>query len=93
MPVLDQSLPFPLIEERAAPNMANGGLAVGTYQSLTPREAEVAVLVSKGLPNKVVARQLGVGEGTVKIHLNSIYRKLRVTNRVGLILSAISNSR
>jgi two-component system nitrate/nitrite response regulator NarL len=55
---------------------------------LTRRETEVAGLVSQGLANKVVAAQLGVTEGTVKIHLHSIYRKLRVSNRVGLILHA-----
>jgi DNA-binding NarL/FixJ family response regulator len=55
---------------------------------LTRREAEVAGLVSQGLANKVVAGQLGITEGTVKIHLYSIYRKLRVSNRAGLILRA-----
>ena len=55
---------------------------------LTRRETEVAGLVSQGLANKVVAKQLGVTEGTVKIHLHSIYQKLRVSNRVGLILRA-----
>ena len=60
-------------------------------QSLTPRETEVVRLVSQGLASKVVAVQLGISEGTVKIHLHSIYRKLRVTNRSGLILSVIAN--
>ena len=58
---------------------------------LTRREVEIAGLVSQGLPNKAVAGQLGIAEGTVKIHLHSIYRKLRVLNRTGLILSAIVN--
>jgi DNA-binding NarL/FixJ family response regulator len=57
-------------------------------RTLTIRERDVFRLVSQGLANKVVARQLGVREGTVKIHLHSIYRKLRVANRAGLILSA-----
>jgi DNA-binding NarL/FixJ family response regulator len=57
-------------------------------QELTRREAEVAGLVSQGLANKVVAGHLGVTEGTVKTHLHSIYQKLRVSNRVGLILRA-----
>jgi DNA-binding NarL/FixJ family response regulator len=62
-------------------------------QALTRREAEVARLVSQGLANKVVAGQLGLCEGTVKIHLHTIYRKLRVSNRAGLILNAIANRR
>jgi DNA-binding NarL/FixJ family response regulator len=53
---------------------------------LSPRELEIAELVSHGLTNKTVARQLGVQEGTVKLHLYSIYRKLGVSNRVGLIV-------
>ena len=61
--------------------------------TLTKREAEVVRLVSQGLANKIVARHLGVREGTVKIHLHNIYRKLRVSNRTGLILSAIANHR
>jgi DNA-binding NarL/FixJ family response regulator len=62
-------------------------------QRLTKREAEIAGLVSQGLANKVVAGLLGVREGTVKIHLHSIYRKLRVANRTGLALSAIATRR
>ena len=60
---------------------------------LTRREAEIAELVARGFANKVVAGQLGVREGTVKIHLHNIYRKLRVSNRAGLILSAIASRR
>jgi len=62
-------------------------------QTLTKREVEIAGLVSQGLRNKAVAGQLGVREGTVKIDLHNIYRKLRVTNRTGLMLSAIENRR
>jgi DNA-binding NarL/FixJ family response regulator len=62
-------------------------------QTMTRREAEVAGLVSQGLANKVVAKQLGMGEGTVKIDLHSIYQKLHVSNRTRLMLSAIPNRR
>ena len=55
---------------------------------LTQRELEITRLVSQGLANKAVAGQLGVQEGTVKLHLHSIYRKLRVSNRVELLLKA-----
>jgi two-component system, NarL family, nitrate/nitrite response regulator NarL len=59
---------------------------------LTRRETKVAGLVSQGLANKVVAGQLGVTEGTVKTHLHTIYQKLRVSNRAGLILRADESS-
>lgn len=54
---------------------------------LSPREFEVASLVALGLSNKQVARSLGITESTVRIHLNSIFRKLGATNRYKLILS------
>ncbi len=63
---------------------------IGEEQRLTSREMEVAQLVSQGLANKTVAGHLGLREGTVKIHLHNIYRKLRVPNRTGLILSLIA---
>jgi DNA-binding CsgD family transcriptional regulator len=58
---------------------------------LTRREAEVVGLVSKGLSNKAVAGQLGVREGTVKIHLHNVFRKLGVSSRAGLILRKIES--
>jgi DNA-binding NarL/FixJ family response regulator len=70
----------------------NNGLSKDVIaQTLTRRELEVFRLVSHGLANKVVARELGLTEGTVKIHLHSIYRKLRVANRAGLILSVMAD--
>jgi DNA-binding NarL/FixJ family response regulator len=61
--------------------------------TLTRRKIEIADLVSQGLPNRTVADQLGVGEGTVKIHLHNIYRKLGISKRTGLMLGMIANGR
>lgn len=55
---------------------------------LTPRETEIAVMVASGLRNKEIAYRLSITEGTVKLHLNSIYEKLGVEGRVGLSLWA-----
>jgi DNA-binding NarL/FixJ family response regulator len=52
---------------------------------LTPRERQVALLVIQGLSNKGVARELGLREGTVKIHLHNIFQKLGTRNRFGLM--------
>jgi DNA-binding NarL/FixJ family response regulator len=52
--------------------------------ALTHREREVMRLVSDGLSNKEVGRKLNVAEGTVKVHLSSIYEKLGVNNRTTL---------
>jgi two-component system nitrate/nitrite response regulator NarL len=55
--------------------------------SLTSREAEIARLVSRGLRNKEIARELHLSEGTVKMHLHHIYDKLRLGGRIQLALS------
>ena len=51
---------------------------------LTGREREVMRLAAEGLANKAIARQLRVSEGTVKLHLHSIYRKLGIKSRFAL---------
>lgn len=55
---------------------------------LTPREIEMVGMVARGLRNKEMSQRLSISEGTVKIHLHNIYRKLKVENRVELILYA-----
>ena len=52
--------------------------------ALTRRETELVHLLAKGLRNKEIAFQLGITEGTVKIHLHRIYEKLGINNRIEL---------
>lgn len=52
--------------------------------SLTPRETDVVRLVAEGLRNREIAERLGIGEGTVKIHLHHAYEKLGVDSRLEL---------
>lgn len=47
----------------------------------SPRELEVAGTLRKGLPNKVIALELGMSESTVKVHVRNIIKKLKVKNR------------
>src|SRR5262249_61606439 len=64
-------------------------LAEGTARvsnRLTRREADIANLVSRGLNNKQIARELHLSEGTVKMHLHHIYEKLRLHSRTELAL-------
>jgi RNA polymerase sigma factor (sigma-70 family) len=51
---------------------------------LTQREQEIAKLVADGLSNKQIGKEIGISDGTVKIHLHNIYKKLKVSNRTGL---------
>jgi DNA-binding NarL/FixJ family response regulator len=48
---------------------------------LTPRQLDVLALLVQGKPNKVICRELGLAEGTVKAHTAAIFRALRVSNR------------
>ncbi len=57
---------------------------------ITRREHEVLLLVLRDASNRDIARHLNVAEVTVKKHLTSIYRKLRITNRAELIRSFAS---
>jgi DNA-binding NarL/FixJ family response regulator len=58
------------------------------FKSLTPRELEVLALLREGKPNKVVARALGIREGTVKVFVGRISSKLHASNRTELALLA-----
>ena len=49
---------------------------------LTPREYEVLTWLSTGKTNDMIANQLGISGGTVKIHVRSILRKLKINSRV-----------
>lgn len=56
--------------------------------NLTPRETEIVGMVASGLRNKEIASRLSISEGTVKIHLHSIYEKLQVGGRLELSVYA-----
>jgi DNA-binding NarL/FixJ family response regulator len=57
---------------------------------LTAREREVVhLLVAYSLPNKGIAKRLGLTEGTVKVHLSQIYRKLGVKNRTAVVATFV----
>ncbi len=58
-------------------------------QKLTNREREIVQHVARGMRNAEVAKRLFISEVTVKTHLNNIFQKLGVRDRVGLTLYAI----
>jgi DNA-binding NarL/FixJ family response regulator len=60
--------------------------------SLSSRELEVLNVLATGKSTKEIARQLYLGEPTIKTHLASIYRKLEVTNRISAVAVARDNS-
>jgi DNA-binding CsgD family transcriptional regulator len=58
---------------------------------LSPREEQVVNLVAEGIGNREVALQLGIKENTVKKSLLRIYDRLGVSNRVELVLYALTH--
>ncbi|MDP4087282.1 MAG: response regulator transcription factor [Bacillota bacterium] len=62
-----------------------------TISSLTPREKEILLLISKGLTNKQIAEQLFISENTVKNHVKNLLEKLKLENRVQLASYALKS--
>jgi DNA-binding NarL/FixJ family response regulator len=73
-------------EPRTTPDISAAEAAV--LPSLSPRQREVMHYLLQGLPNKLIGRRLAMADGTVKSHLNSIYRMFAVNSRAQLILKA-----
>jgi DNA-binding NarL/FixJ family response regulator len=57
-------------------------------KELTRRELDIVRMVAVGARNKEIAEKLGISEGTVKMHLHTIYDKLRISGRVPLSIYA-----
>jgi DNA-binding NarL/FixJ family response regulator len=59
------------------------------FDRLTPREREVLMLIGRGFPNKLIARELGLSEKTVKTHVGHVLAKLGVTDRTQAAVAAV----
>ncbi|GLV20746.1 DNA-binding response regulator [Sphingobium sp. TomMM35A] len=74
-----------LVHSISAPSNENNSLA-----ALTDRELEIAGLIRAGLRNREIAARCGLTEGTVKVHLHSIFQKLGIKSRSELIIMMLS---
>lgn len=61
-------------------------------QTLSRREAQIVILVSRAMTNKEIAYELCLTEGTVKEYLHHIFQKVNVTNRTELALHALAQN-
>lgn len=59
------------------------------FKELTPRETEILTFLANGQSNKSIARDLGISDGTVKLHVKAILRKLGVHSRVEAAVIAV----
>jgi two-component system nitrate/nitrite response regulator NarL len=86
---------LPLDRRIAAPRPSNlvafDADAGGRGASLSARERQILLCLVKGLPNKSIARSLGMTESTVKVHLKGLLRKLRIQNRTQAAVWALNH--
>lgn len=81
-------IPPSLLGERPENEPTTIVLEAGRQEALTPRQVEVLRELVKGLNNKQIAHNLNVTEGTVKIHLATVFRVLNVNSRTEALLLA-----
>ena len=78
----------------ALARMVQGETAIdddGPFSELTPRETEILCLLADGQSNKLIARNLGISDGTVKLHVKAILRKLNIHSRVEAAVMAVEH--
>jgi two-component system nitrate/nitrite response regulator NarL len=92
---LDENLfatPAELSDDQLAPPQAAARLDKDTLPVLlSEREAGILDCLGSGSSNKVIARELGVAEATVKVHIKSVLRKINVKNRTQAAVWALNN--
>ena len=69
----------------------DGSFSIRVRHGLSEREEQVLRDLVKGLPNKIIARKRDIAEATVKVHLKSILRKIRMANRTQAAIWALEN--
>ncbi len=70
-------------------SVAQADEPVVAFSDLTPREMEILCHLAGGQSNKVIGNELGISEGTVKLHVKSILRKLKMRSRVEAAVLAV----
>lgn len=83
-------VPPALMTAQAARSGGTGGARETRTVPLADRQMDVLKALAEGLTNKEIARRLGIAEITVKVHLQSIYRKLGVSNRTEALAAALN---
>ena len=64
---------------------------INLINTLTPRESEILELLAEGQSNKLIAKNLGISDGTVKLHVKAVLRKLEIHSRVEAAVIAIEH--
>jgi DNA-binding NarL/FixJ family response regulator len=84
----------PLMSQAGSSGLRNGSgrseqsTTADLDRKLTPRQQEVLRCLARGQSNKEIAYQLGLSQGTVKIHIAAIFRAYKVRNRTQAVIAA-----
>ena len=81
----------PILAKVVQGNVPDSNVEETPFEDLTPRETEILGLLAEGQSNKVIARNLGISDGTVKLHVKAILRKLSVHSRVEAAVLAVEH--
>jgi two-component system nitrate/nitrite response regulator NarL len=80
-----------IVQGDTAPAAPQTPRSAAPFSELTPREMEILEHVAEGLSNKMIARALNITDGTVKLHVKAILRKLGVHSRVEAAVIAVEH--
>lgn len=70
----------------------NHWLHIQKRYRMSPRELQIAKLICQGLNNEQIAGNLKIKHGTVKTHVRNIYRRIRVRNKITMLLKFVENA-
>jgi len=91
-PVISDAMTAKLVQQFQAPPMpAAAPLQRSEAATLTARERDIVQGLVRGDSNKMIARDLGVAESTVKIHVQNILKKLNLASRVQVAVYAVEH--
>ncbi len=79
--------------EKAVSLLLQGGSVNSRFADLSGQEMRIANAVTKGLKNRDIGSSMGIAEGTVKVHLHKIFKKLNISTRteLAMLLAAREN--
>ncbi len=88
-PVPTEPLPAASVPPEPPPRASSASPEDPPLKPLSDREREILQLIAKGVSNSEAARLLSLSKATIRTHLEHIYRKLEVTNRVEAVTEGI----
>lgn len=89
--LIEQSLKGPSMRFGASVALMAAENSAALLDKLSEREAQILNCLTRGASNKLIARELGVAEATVKVHIKAILRKVKACNRTQAAMWAVDH--